>query len=193
MKLIVLALLAFLLLLATPRQTGLTSHPEYTPLFQAAATKYFPPPTAQDLNVADWQRARAEAESNMTASAKSNVGALGLLQIMPSTGRQMGLTPQQLMDPSKAIPASTAYVKWLTHYFPNLSPTETQKYTDGAYNAGPGNILKAQLAVKASGKKGPVSWEVTANYLPTSPANQKQTKNYVAEIQVNINILGGKK
>ena len=105
----------------------------------------------------------------------------------------MGLTPQQLMEPSKAIPASTAYVKWLTHYFPGLPSTQTQMYTDAGYNSGPGNVLKAELAVKASGRKGPVDWEVTASYLPTSPANQKQTKDYVARIQLNISILSKEK
>ena len=65
----------------------------------------------------------------MIASATSPVGAKGLMQIMPSTGKEMGLTPQQLMDPNKAIYASTAYIRWLEkNYFSTIQdPKEKQQ------------------------------------------------------------------
>jgi soluble lytic murein transglycosylase-like protein len=185
MRKIILFLILLWLLASHP--AALPAHHEYDADFQAAALKYFP--NQPSLEVPIWQAARAYAESDFHPNSISPVGALGLMQIMPSTGKELGLTPQQLMDPVKAIYASTAYVKWLTHYFPSIKDaTDLQEMTDFSYNAGPGWALKSQLIAKAAGKDN-TKWAVDMEFIMTSPASQRQTRDYVARIQMNISLL----
>jgi hypothetical protein len=71
-----------------------------------------------------------QAESNYDPRAKSNVGARGLMQVMPSTAQDFGI--RNLYDPEKNLEAGVQYLKFLFERFPdNLSKVIA------AYNAGP--------------------------------------------------------
>lgn len=50
------------------------------------------------------------AESQFHPRAVSRAGARGLMQLMPSTAREMGTSPARLHDPEKNIEAGTAYL-----------------------------------------------------------------------------------
>ena len=52
-------------------------------------------------------------ESTFNKDAKSPKGALGLMQMVPKTGVDMGVTPEELMDPEKSIMSGTKYLAWL--------------------------------------------------------------------------------
>jgi soluble lytic murein transglycosylase-like protein len=81
----------------------------------------------------DLVHAVVQAESNYRASAKSHVGARGLMQVMPGTGADFGI--RNLYDPQANLEAGVQYLKFLLARF-NL----TQAIA--AYNAGPANVRK---------------------------------------------------
>lgn len=77
-------------------------------------------------------------ESRWNPKAESPVGARGLMQVMPGTGRDLGVTnPALLFDPTVSIDAGTKYLSQLSRQFggnPHL--------VSMAYNAGPGRVGK---------------------------------------------------
>jgi soluble lytic murein transglycosylase-like protein len=79
-----------------------------------------------------------EAESNYRPAAKSRVGARGLMQVMPSTARELGVArASQLFDPQQNIEAGVKYLKELLVRFNGDLPTAI-----AAYNAGPGAVTR---------------------------------------------------
>jgi hypothetical protein len=75
-----------------------------------------------------------QTESAFQSRAISGKGAQGLMQIMPATGREMGLINP--FDPAENIRAGTRYLK------AQLTNFATFEEALAAYNAGPGNVLK---------------------------------------------------
>src|SRR6185436_7306901 len=76
-----------------------------------------------------------EQESRFRPQAKSPVGARGLMQLMPRTGRWMGA--QNLYDPEQNVDAGVKYIKYLHQRF-----NGDLKKTIAAYNAGEGNVQR---------------------------------------------------
>jgi membrane-bound lytic murein transglycosylase D len=83
----------------------------------------------------------AIVESGYRTDARSPVGAAGVWQFMPATGRQYGLTLDwwldERLDPYESTEAAAAYLQKLYGYFGDW-PTAV-----AAYNAGEGKIGKA--------------------------------------------------
>jgi len=76
-----------------------------------------------------------ETESRFREKARSQVGAQGLMQLMPKTGRWMGAT--NLYDADQNVEAGVKYLKYLEGRFDgNLNKTIA------AYNAGEGNVRR---------------------------------------------------
>jgi len=76
-----------------------------------------------------------ETESRFRPNARSRVGARGLMQLMPKTGRWLGAS--NLNDPEQNLDAGVKYLKYLQNRFDgNL------KKTIAAYNAGEGNVKR---------------------------------------------------
>lgn len=76
-----------------------------------------------------------ETESRFRPTARSRVGARGLMQLMPRTGRWLGA--RNLNDPAQNVDAGAKYLKYLSRRFDgNL------KKTIAAYNAGEGNVKR---------------------------------------------------
>src|SRR6266545_4710080 len=74
-----------------------------------------------------------ETESKFHPQARSPVGAKGLMQLMPRTGRWLGAS--NLYDPEQNVDAGVRYIKYLQGRFDgNL------KNTIAAYNGGEGNV-----------------------------------------------------
>ena len=76
-----------------------------------------------------------QAESRFKPTARSGAGAIGLMQLVPRTGRWMGA--RDLTNPSQNIAAGTKYLKYLNERFDG---NETKVIA--AYNAGEGNVKR---------------------------------------------------
>jgi soluble lytic murein transglycosylase-like protein len=76
-----------------------------------------------------------EQESAYDSNAVSKSGALGLMQLMPGTAKQMGV--KDSLNPEQNIRGGTKYLSsLLNHYHGNLTLALS------AYNAGPNNVSK---------------------------------------------------
>lgn len=76
-------------------------------------------------------RAVIQVESGYQPRARSRKGAVGLMQVMPATGRRYGIT--NLYDPSANIRAGVTHLKTLLDRFPLTLAL-------AAYNAGEGTV-----------------------------------------------------
>ena len=67
----------------------------------------------------------------------SSAGAIGAMQIIPTTGADLGYSAEDLKDPEKNIMAGAEYLKWLSGLsYINGDPV----LMAAAYNAGPGAV-----------------------------------------------------
>lgn len=129
-----------------------------------------------------WFKAQAIQESSLNPKAKSYVGALGLMQIMPSTGKELGLNKKQLLIPELNIHAGIRYDykihKWWSYWDKNLQYIEKLFFIFASYNAGAGHIKKAWKLCNYSkewNKVAPCLKKVTGRH-------SKETLNYVSRI-----------
>ncbi|MFP5246621.1 MAG: lytic transglycosylase domain-containing protein [Thermoanaerobaculia bacterium] len=76
-----------------------------------------------------------QAESRFKPTARSGAGAVGLMQLVPRTGRWMGA--RDLTNPAQNIAAGAKYLKYLSERFDG---NETKMIA--AYNAGEGNVKR---------------------------------------------------
>ena len=101
----------------------------------------------------DLVRAVVQVESAFNPYAKSPKGAMGLMQLMPATMKQYGVTNP--FDPAENVRAGVAYLRQLLERYQN-----NEELALAAYNAGPG-------AVDKHGQMVPP---------------YRETKNYIAQI-----------
>ena len=100
----------------------------YQPLVARAARQYEVSPALVD--------AIAHTESRYNQRAVSPANAVGIMQLMPGTARQMGVDRN---DPEANIRGGTAYLRFLLNRFDG-----NVLCTIAAYNAGPGAVTKAR-------------------------------------------------
>jgi membrane-bound lytic murein transglycosylase F len=101
-------------------------------------------------------------ESNFKPSTRSWAGAVGLMQVLPSTAKSFGVT--NLSNPEQNLKAGTAYLRYLTDYWEQIPDSITRrKFILASYNAGPGHVLDARnLADKY--KRNPDRWDGHVEY-----------------------------
>jgi len=102
--------------------------------------------------------AQGYQESQLDQNAKSHVGAIGVMQIMPATGAQLGVGDIHVTEPN--IHGGAKYMDQLmTKYFPDAKFSEGNRplFAFASYNCGPGNVSKAR---KEAAKRGldPDKW-----------------------------------
>mgnify|MGYP005748647035 FL=1 len=140
---------------------------KFFPMFEETMRKHEMPEEIEFLSI---------IESGLDPQIKSRVGAMGLWQFMPATGRMYGMHVNHdiddRMDPEMSTDAAAKYLKSLYRMFGNW------EVALAAYNCGPGNVRKA---IRRSGGKT-TFWEIY-NYLP------KETRGYVPQFQAMLYIL----
>ena len=102
--------------------------------------------------------AQGYQESRLNQKAKSHVGAIGVMQIMPATGKELNVGNIRVTEPN--IHAGAKYMDQLmTKYFPDAKFTENNRtlFAFASYNCGPGNVSKMR---KEAVKRGldPDQW-----------------------------------
>jgi membrane-bound lytic murein transglycosylase MltF len=96
--------------------------------------------------------AQGYQESRLDQSARSHVGAIGIMQIMPATGAELQVGDIRVAESN--VHAGAKYMdRLMTRYFQDAKFTEVNRtlFAFAAYNAGPGNISKAR---GEAGKRG---------------------------------------
>lgn len=139
----------------------------YFPLFEETLAVHDMPDDIKYLSI---------IESGLNPKAKSRVGAMGLWQFMPATGRMYNLHVNMdiddRMDPEMSTEAAARYLKSLYRMFGDW------ELALAAYNCGPGNVRKA--ISRSGGKK--TFWGIY-NHLP------KETRSYVPQFQAMMYVV----
>lgn len=138
---------------AAPAHLCLT-HNQYDHHIEAASA-------AHDVPVA-LIKAVIYTESRFRPRARSRVGARGLMQIMPTTARSLGV--RNAFDPEQNIMGGTLYLRHLLDYFDGDVVLAL-----AGFNAGPGAVMK-------HGRRVPP---------------YKQTRRYVKRVLEHIEHQGG--
>lgn len=146
------------------------------------STMRYPAPNWTPIN--GWQvdkslvYAFVRQESCFNARAKSKVGAIGLMQIMPATGKELAKrintqwSLERAKQPEYNLALGQAYLKQLMN---NPEIKNNLMYLAVAYNAGPGNLAKWKKRMKYA--HDPLL------FLESIPA--KETRAFTERIMVN--------
>lgn len=137
----------------------------------------------------DWRyfKAQAVAESNLRTDARSAAGAAGIMQIMPRTFAEIRSRHRAIEggidDPRWNIAAGIWYDRQHFVAWTSERPfDERLKFMFGSYNAGRGNILRAQRVAEGDGLDA-VRWAAIEQGLPrVTGRRSRETIAYVDRI-----------
>ena len=93
-------------------------------------------------------------ESGFDQNARSPVGAIGVMQVMPATAADRAVGIADIEDLENNIHAGTKYLSVLRgHYFSDsdMEATERMLFTMAGYNAGPNRINRLRRVAEARG------------------------------------------
>ena len=129
-----------------------------------------------------------QTESNLNADVVSPVGAVGLCQLMPGTAEEVGLRSNLRRDAKRNAEAAARYLAKLHAFW--LSPRSNEcrwELMASSFNAGAGNILKAQTI--SGGRR---CWDLISPHLPEVTGHHSaETQAYVLRIWANYRLLTG--
>lgn len=185
MKKVLLILLFSSILLPVTAQKSFS---RYDDIFKKYSKRFFGP-------AFDWKifKAQGIAESDLSPDAVSQVGAKGIMQLMPSTFSEVQSRNPELTninDPEFNIAAGISYDRtiWTTWKEIETNP-EKQRFTFGSYNAGRGTIMKAQSVAKDKNLDYN-SWDNICQVAPeVSKWKHEETLNYVIRIDSFYSVL----
>ena len=178
--------IALLLVQALPAAGDLYEHYNHFTKFDRHFSKYSKRYFGAGF---DWRyfKAQAIAESGLQEDARSRVGAVGLMQVMPRTFEEIrDRNPEikgGLEQPRWNIAAGVWYdrqnfVVWRA----SRPPVDKLKFMFASYNAGRGNVLRAQRLALADGLDGRL-WSSIEAWLPeVSGRHSRETLSYVRRI-----------
>ncbi|HCB1500966.1 TPA: lytic transglycosylase F [Klebsiella michiganensis] len=131
----------------------------------------------------DWllMAAQGYQESRLNQSVRSHVGAIGVMQVMPNTGRELKVGDIKQLDPN--IHAGVKYMRWMIdHYYGDEPMTQLDKalFSFASYNAGPARIARLRTETKKRGFD-PNVWFGNVEYLAAEKIGS-ETVTYVSNI-----------
>ncbi len=127
--------------------------------------------------------AQAYQESGLVNNKKSPRGAVGIMQILPSTAADKHVNIKNVHQLDNNIHAATRYLAFLRdRYFsdPLISPENRLAFTWAAYNAGPAKVNKMRARTRAMGLD-PNVWFLNVE-LATSKYVGREPVRYVAHV-----------
>ena len=136
----------------------------YDPTFRKYTKRYFGP-------AFDWRYFKAQgfAESGLDSGAKSWVGARGVMQLMPSTYRDIASHRPDfgsIDQPEWNIAAGIMHDRYLWDLWKDQIPDdERHRFMFASYNAGEGTITRAAAVARA--KLGEPDWPNVERVAPT--------------------------
>lgn len=131
----------------------------------------------------DWllMAAQGYQESQLNQAARSKVGAIGVMQVMPATGKELGVG--DITESEANIHAGIKYMRWMIDQYYGKEPmTKLDKalFAFASYNAGAGRISQLR---KEAAKRGldPNVWFHNVEYVAAEKIGA-ETVTYVGNI-----------
>jgi membrane-bound lytic murein transglycosylase MltF len=93
-------------------------------------------------------------ESKLDQSVRSDAGAVGIMQLLPSTAADRNVDIPDITTVENNIHAGVKYIQFLrTHYFPDLAedPLNQTLLAMASYNAGPNKIVSLRKKAAEQG------------------------------------------
>ena len=162
----------------------------YDPAFQKYTKRYF--------GVGfDWRpfKAQGMAESNLKATARSRVGARGIMQLMPSTFQVIQTARpdfKSIDDPEHNIAAGIMHDRYLWTLYPTAPGDERLRFMFAAYNAGEVTIKRARTTAAKENLDAEVWTSVEAVAPKVKPWRYQETLGYIKTIDANRAKLSSK-
>ncbi|MDX6022228.1 lytic transglycosylase F [Scandinavium sp. V105_16] len=102
----------------------------------------------------DWllMVAQGYQESRLNQSVRSPVGAIGVMQVMPKTGKELNVGDIRQLEPN--INAGVKYMRWMIdQYYGDepMTPLDKALFSFASYNAGPARIARLRAETKKRG------------------------------------------
>jgi membrane-bound lytic murein transglycosylase MltF len=122
-------------------------------------------------------------ESGLDNSKRSPTGAIGIMQVLPSTASDKHINIKNIHLVQNNIHAGTKYLNFLrTRYFSasEIIPADRVYFSLAAYNAGPAKLNKIRRTASERGFD-PNKWFFNVEYIAAEVIG-KETVNYVANI-----------
>jgi membrane-bound lytic murein transglycosylase MltF len=133
----------------------------------------------------DWllMIAQGYQESRLDQSMRSHVGAIGVMQVMPSTARDKAVNIPDIENLESNIHAGIKYNRWVADNFfkdPEISERNRALFVFAAYNAGPSRVRNLRQEAAEQGLD-PNRW---FNHVELIAAKRigRETVQYVANI-----------
>jgi membrane-bound lytic murein transglycosylase MltF len=131
----------------------------------------------------DWllMAAQGYQESGLDQNVKSRVGAVGVMQVMPATGRELGVGDIRQLEPN--IHAGVKYIRFMIdQYFKDEPMDQLNKglFAFASYNAGPARVRQLR---KEAEKRGldPNVWFGNVEQIASERIG-RETVTYVSNI-----------
>jgi len=120
-------------------------------------------------------------ESGLDQSVKSRVGAVGVMQVMPATGKELKVGDISQLEPN--IHAGVKYMRWVVDTYYKDEPMDNLNkglFAFASYNAGPGRIRQLR---KEAAKRGldPNVWFGNVEQIASERIG-RETVTYVSNI-----------
>ena len=96
--------------------------------------------------------AQGYQESGLDQSVKSKVGAVGVMQVMPATGKDMNVGDISQIEPN--IHAGVKYIRFVIDQFFKNEPMDRLNqglFAFASYNAGPGRVRQLRAEAQRTG------------------------------------------
>jgi membrane-bound lytic murein transglycosylase MltF len=125
--------------------------------------------------------AQGYQESGLDQNAKSQVGAIGVMQVMPATGKELNVGDITKIDAN--IHAGVKYVRFMMdQYYKGepMDPLNKGLFVFASYNAGPGRIRQLRREAEKRGLD-PNVWFGNVEQIASERIG-RETVNYVANI-----------
>lgn len=160
-------------------------------IFKKYATKY----------EFDWLKIAALAfqESRLHMNKKSSMGAVGVMQIKPSTAADPNVGVPNVKTLDGNIHAGVKYLRFLRdRYFKDVEHDAKVDFALAAYNAGPGRVMQFRKKAKSMGLDpntwfGNVEWAAYEMVGPETPTYVANVQMYYAAYKSMYTVMQGRR
>ena len=133
----------------------------------------------------DWKLLMAQAyqESTLNQSVVSRRGAVGIMQVLPSTASEWYINLSSVSDLDNNVHAGPKYMRYMIDSFfsdPQISNSDRLLFALASYNSGPSRITRYRMEAREEGLKDYV-WFNNVERI-AAKHNALETVNYVKNI-----------